>query len=169
LSGKDRLDLYYSGPGHTNGDVVIVFPALRIAHTGDLFAGKNPPRIDPGTGGSGVAYPQTVAKVVAGISNVDTIITGHNPVSTWKDLEEFARFNQDFVSAVRAASISSSVARRSGRDASASRSRTASFTSSGRTRSPSPRIWCNEFRASTTSTVTPTSGRRRRACCARRE
>lgn len=96
LSGKDRLDLYYFGRGHTNGDAVIVFPALRIAHTGDLFAGKNPPRIDPGNGGSGVAYAQTVAKMVAGISNVDTIITGHNPVLTWTDLQEFARFNQDF-------------------------------------------------------------------------
>jgi cyclase len=31
LGGKDRIDLHYFGPGHTNGDAVIVFPTLRIA------------------------------------------------------------------------------------------------------------------------------------------
>ena len=33
-SGADQIDLYYFGPGHTNGDAIIVFPALRTAHTG---------------------------------------------------------------------------------------------------------------------------------------
>src|SRR5688572_4063097 len=31
-SGKDRIDLYYFGVGHTNGDAFIVFPALRVLH-----------------------------------------------------------------------------------------------------------------------------------------
>jgi hypothetical protein len=68
-----------------------------------LFSGKNPPRIDPGNGGSGVAYPQSAAKMVAGISNVDTVITGHSRVMTWKDAQEWGRFSQDFFSAVQAA------------------------------------------------------------------
>ena len=37
-TGKDRIDLYYFGAGHTNGDAFIVFPALRVLHTGDMFA-----------------------------------------------------------------------------------------------------------------------------------
>src|SRR3989442_2938473 len=40
LAGKDRIDLYYFGAGHTNGDAVIVFPALGTAVMGDLFARK---------------------------------------------------------------------------------------------------------------------------------
>lgn len=36
LTGADRIDLYYFGPGHTNGDTIVVFPELRVAHTGDL-------------------------------------------------------------------------------------------------------------------------------------
>src|SRR5216117_1705705 len=40
-SGKDRVDLYYFGRGHTNGDAWIVFPELRVAHAGDIFSGKN--------------------------------------------------------------------------------------------------------------------------------
>src|SRR5262245_24586669 len=34
--GIDRIDLFYFGAGHTNGDLVVVFPAKRIAHLGDL-------------------------------------------------------------------------------------------------------------------------------------
>jgi hypothetical protein len=44
--GADQIDLYYFGPGHTNGDAIIVFPALRTAHTGDLFQGKALPLVD---------------------------------------------------------------------------------------------------------------------------
>src|SRR5215470_916245 len=29
--GADQIDLYYFGPGHTNGDAIVVFPALRTA------------------------------------------------------------------------------------------------------------------------------------------
>src|SRR5215208_5044238 len=42
LEGQNRIDLYYFGAGHTDGDAIIVFPALRAAHFGDLFAGKYP-------------------------------------------------------------------------------------------------------------------------------
>ena len=54
-SGADRIDLYYFGAGHTNGDAIIVFPTLRVAHAGDLFARKGTPLIDTNNGGSGVA------------------------------------------------------------------------------------------------------------------
>jgi cyclase len=39
-SGADRIDLYYFGAGHTSGDALVLFPALRIMHAGDLFAGQ---------------------------------------------------------------------------------------------------------------------------------
>ncbi len=42
-SGNDRIDLYYFGRGHTNGDAWVVFPALRLMHAGDIFSGKNLP------------------------------------------------------------------------------------------------------------------------------
>src|SRR5882757_4267423 len=52
--GADQIDLYYFGPGHTNGDAWIVFPALRTMHAGDIFAGKNLPLLDYNNGGSGM-------------------------------------------------------------------------------------------------------------------
>jgi cyclase len=102
-SGKDRFDLYYFGRGHTNGDAWIVFPELRVAHAGDIFSGKNLPLLDYNNGGTGVEIGDTLAKAHAGITNVDTIITGHSTQMTWPDLAEYALFNKDFLSAVQAA------------------------------------------------------------------
>jgi cyclase len=96
-SGKDEIDLYYFGRGHTNGDTFVVFPALRTMHVGDMFAWKALPYIDTSSGGSVVAHPQSLKKAVDTVKNVDTIINGHIPVSTWNDLKEYADFTQDFV------------------------------------------------------------------------
>src|SRR6267142_1472163 len=102
-SGKDRVDLYYFGRGHTNGDAFIVFPELRVVHAGDIFSGKNLPLLDMNNGGSGVEIGDTLAKAHAGIKNVDTVITGHSTLMTWNDLAEYAQFNKDFLRDVRAA------------------------------------------------------------------
>jgi glyoxylase-like metal-dependent hydrolase (beta-lactamase superfamily II) len=91
-SGADRIDLYYFGPGHTNGDAFVVFPALRVMHSGDLFSGQNPPLIDKNNGGTGVGYPVTVKKAITGIKGVDTVIPGHNPVLPWSAFVEFGDF-----------------------------------------------------------------------------
>src|SRR5437763_6562525 len=61
--GADQIDLYYFGPGHTNGDAIVVFPALRTAHMGDLFASKGLPLVDGDNGGSVLHYPETLHKV----------------------------------------------------------------------------------------------------------
>jgi cyclase len=95
-SGKDQIDLYYFGRGHTNGDTFVVFTALRTMHVGDMFAWKALPYIDPDNGGSVVELPKTLARAGA-VSGVDTIINGHIPVGTIKDLQEYAAFTADFV------------------------------------------------------------------------
>jgi len=97
-SGKDQIDLYYLGVGHTNGDTFVVFPSLRVMHAGDMFAWKALPYIDTGNGGSVVAHADTLRKAISTIQNVDTVITGHTPVLTWNELREYADFNRDFVS-----------------------------------------------------------------------
>jgi glyoxylase-like metal-dependent hydrolase (beta-lactamase superfamily II) len=104
LTGNDRVELYYFGPGHTNGDSWVVFPALRVVHAGDIFAGKNVPLVDFGNGGSGVRYPETLTNAYKGLNaSVDTIITGHaNTTLPIADLKQYAAFNADFLSWVRA-------------------------------------------------------------------
>jgi glyoxylase-like metal-dependent hydrolase (beta-lactamase superfamily II) len=100
--GADEIDLYYFGRGHTNGDAWVVWPALRFAHAGDIFSGKNLPLLDTNNGGSGVEIGASLAKAHAGIKNVDSVITGHSTVMTWADLAEYAQFNKDFLADVQA-------------------------------------------------------------------
>ena len=94
--GKDRIDLYHFGPAHTSGDTFVVFPALRVMHVGDVFAWKSLPYIDPANGGSVLEHPKTLARAIAAIKDVDTVITGHIPLATLNDLKVYADFTQDF-------------------------------------------------------------------------
>jgi cyclase len=102
-TGTNQIDLYHFGAGHTNGDTFIVYPALRVLQTGDMFPWKGAPFLDRSNGGSGVAMPETLAGLLAGIENVETVIPGHIPVTTWSALEEFQRFTADLLQDVRAA------------------------------------------------------------------
>src|SRR5262245_33652681 len=98
---------------------VIAIPALRAVVMGDLFARKWAPLVDAGNGGSMLAYPETLARAVEALKDVDTVITGHstttngtgqsatftrsNPVMRWADLQEYADYTRAFVAAARAA------------------------------------------------------------------
>ncbi|HXF38477.1 MAG TPA: MBL fold metallo-hydrolase [Blastocatellia bacterium] len=101
LSGKDRIDLYYFGRGHTGGDTFVVFPALKVMHAGDMYAfTRGLPIIDTGAGGSGLEYPKTLMKAAAGIKGVDSVIPGHSAVTDWSGFKEYGEFLRDFVAAV---------------------------------------------------------------------
>jgi cyclase len=98
-SGDDRIELYYFGAGHTNGDAFVVFPARRAMAAGDVFAWKMAPLIDPMAGGSVLALPGTLETAAKGILNVDTVIEGHGDVNTWEGFREYVQFNRALVDA----------------------------------------------------------------------
>jgi cyclase len=77
LGGKE-VRARYCGRGHTNGDAVIYFPALRTLHTGDLMAG-NTPLIDYPGGGSVVDWTKTLDEAMK--LDFDTVIPGHGAVT----------------------------------------------------------------------------------------
>jgi glyoxylase-like metal-dependent hydrolase (beta-lactamase superfamily II) len=77
LGGKEARSHYY-GRGHTNGDAVVYFPALRTIHTGDLMAGTTP-LIDYPGGGSLVEWTKTLDAALK--LDFDTVIPGHGPVT----------------------------------------------------------------------------------------
>jgi len=103
-SGSDRIELRYFGRAHTGGDAFVIFPALRIAHVGDVFPNKGLPNIDKDNGGSGVAYADTIDKAAKSLAGMTAIINGHADVQTTAaDLREYGAFIRDFTTAVRAA------------------------------------------------------------------
>jgi cyclase len=101
-SGKDQIDLYYFGRGHTDGDAWIVFPAVRAMHGGDMFQRRNMPFIDTGSNGSPTEFAATLKNALNGITNVDRVIGGHTPtVFTWEDYKDFVDFYTDFYAYVQ--------------------------------------------------------------------
>jgi cyclase len=101
-SGDDRIELYYFGAGHTDGDAFIVFPAVRAMAAGDMFAWKMAPLIDSRAGGSVLALPDTLEKAANGIPNVDAVIEGHGDVNTWEGFRDYVQFNRALVDAAKA-------------------------------------------------------------------
>lgn len=78
LGGKEVRARYF-GRGHTNGDAIIYFPALRTIHTGDMMAGSTP-LIDYPGGGSVVEWVKTLDAAMQ--LDFDTVIPGHGAVTT---------------------------------------------------------------------------------------
>ena len=77
LGGKE-VRAHYFGRGHTNGDALIYFPALRTVHTGDMMAGATP-LIDYPGGGSVVEWTKTLDAAMKW--DFDTVIPGHGAVT----------------------------------------------------------------------------------------
>ena len=123
LEDLDRIELYHFGPAHTDGDIVVVFPEKQTAYLGALFPEKAIPAIDAANGGSGLEYPDTLARAAAALDGVTRVITARGPRPyTYagrgprvdverraagrmhlEDLEEYAAFMRAFVDAVEAA------------------------------------------------------------------
>lgn len=95
--GDDRVDVYHFGAGHTDGDAFIVFPAARTMAAGDIYAWHMSPLIDPGSGGSMLATPTTLARAYYTVKDVDHVIQGHGGVSTWQEFRSYMQFNRALV------------------------------------------------------------------------
>ena len=121
LDDIDRIELYYFGNGHTDGDLTVVFPGKEVAYLSDLFPMKGVPAIDREHGGSGLAFPETLDRIVSEITGVSRVITGHGPFPTtyagrgrretgarrawtgfytWDDLAEYSAFVRIFVESI---------------------------------------------------------------------
>jgi glyoxylase-like metal-dependent hydrolase (beta-lactamase superfamily II) len=95
--GEDRVDVYYFGAAHTDGDAFVVFPEDRVLMAGDVYAWHMSGLIDPGSGGSILATPTTLTAAYYTIDDVDTVIQGHGGTSTWEEFGSFMTFNRGLV------------------------------------------------------------------------
>ena len=79
-----RIDLFYFGPAHTDGDAVVYFPDEKVAFIGDLiFIGRDP-LIHRHKNGSSFG----LVKVLKAILNLDAeiFVHGHGDLATKKEI-----------------------------------------------------------------------------------
>jgi cyclase len=94
-SGADRIDLYWFGAGHTDGDAFVVFPAARTMAAGDIYQLQAMPRIDRASGGSALALPVTLTQALYDIKGVDKVIDGHgDKVRSWEEFRSYVTFTR---------------------------------------------------------------------------
>lgn len=93
------LHLVHHGAAHTDGDLVVGFPADRVMHLGDLMFLGILPFIDaPGGGGSFEGLVETITWVASWLPEDAKIIPGHGPVCGKKELVRY----RDFLVALQA-------------------------------------------------------------------
>jgi glyoxylase-like metal-dependent hydrolase (beta-lactamase superfamily II) len=75
--GKEKICLYYYGPGHTNGDSFIHFEDANIVHTGDLVFNRRHPFVDRPAGASMKNWITVLDKGRNKFDSKTTYIYGH--------------------------------------------------------------------------------------------
>ena len=85
----NTIDVFYTGPGHTDGDAQVYFRDSNVIHTGDMFVRYGLPFVDQPNGGTTDGMIEALW-TMAGLINDDTIIIpGHGQLSTRVDLLEY--------------------------------------------------------------------------------
>ena len=98
--GKDRVELYHFGPGHTNGDTFVVIPSAKLLFMGDVMAWNMAPFLP--AGGAKAITEETEA-LVRTVKGVKIVVEGHGHVNNWAGLTRLARFNRALLTAAKAA------------------------------------------------------------------
>jgi len=83
------------GAGHTDGDCVVYFPSQRVVAAGDLFFNGYYPVVDAASGGSFVAWIETLDRVLA--LGPSRIVPGHGPVAETAELKAFQGYLRDLL------------------------------------------------------------------------
>lgn len=75
--GKEKIQTYYFGAGHTNGDSLIHFQHANIVHMGDLVFNRRHPFIDKSAGASIANWIVLLDKAVTTFNKDTQFICGH--------------------------------------------------------------------------------------------
>jgi cyclase len=95
---KQEARIIYLGAGHTDGDIALFLPALKIAFVGDLLFNKAIPNVQDGNILEWMKTLQEVARL-----NAEKFVPGHGPIGTKKDVEDFLVYFEDLKQRVQAA------------------------------------------------------------------
>ena len=88
LGGKN-VEMFHFGRAHTNGDVVVYFPADRVLAAGDMFTfgDATPQLIDYSGGGSAKEWTKTLDSALR--LDFDTVVPGHGVVTNKREMAKF--------------------------------------------------------------------------------
>jgi len=83
--GRDKVELYYYGNGHTSGDIVVYIPDEKVAFIGDLYFTDRPQLIHSAKGGNSFDYVRTISRMLENL-DAEVFISGHGAPAGKDDL-----------------------------------------------------------------------------------
>ncbi|HIG10914.1 MAG: MBL fold metallo-hydrolase [bacterium] len=107
----DELELEFSGHkiklvhfygGHTDGDIVVWFPDLKVCATGDIFYSHGYPFVDTGAGGDPFQLMDVIESLRALLPEDTTLIPGHGAPIERKALDDFGAMVEGCIYQVQA-------------------------------------------------------------------
>jgi len=101
LNGE-AVHLVHVKNAHTDGDVLVHFPAAGVLHMGDCFFNGTYPIIDIGTGGTIDGYIAAVDQGLGLASPGTKVVPGHGPLGTREDLAAFGAMLKEARAAIAA-------------------------------------------------------------------
>jgi len=96
--GKREVVILSIGSGHTDGDIVVLLPSMRIAFVGDLFFNNAIPNVQDATL---LPWMKTLEEMLR--LDADKFVPGHGPVGTKQDVERFLNYFEELKSLVQPA------------------------------------------------------------------
>jgi glyoxylase-like metal-dependent hydrolase (beta-lactamase superfamily II) len=85
LNDED-IELFYTAPGHTDGDVIVFFRKANVFHLGDAFR-NGYPFIDTGSGGTFAGYIATLDNAISLMNDQSRVMSGHTEVCGRADVQ----------------------------------------------------------------------------------
>ena len=98
LGGK-AVELHYPGRAHSDNDLVLLYPARRLAFVTDLVE----PRSLPGMRGSSPDEYVAAMRWIEDNLDFDVLVAGHGPLGSKDTVRELREYLEDLIRAVQAA------------------------------------------------------------------
>jgi glyoxylase-like metal-dependent hydrolase (beta-lactamase superfamily II) len=85
--GKEKVELYYFGVGHTTGDIVVFHPEQKVAFIGDLYFSGRPQLIHSNKNGNSFKYVKTMMQMLEQL-DAEIFLSGHSDPVGREEIEK---------------------------------------------------------------------------------
>lgn len=96
----EKIRLLSMAGSHDDNEIVVHFTESKVVHLSSLINGMNFPSID--ADGDALLFDTVLARAMRAIPEDVTIVSGHNGLATWQDLDAFRAMIRQTTAIVRA-------------------------------------------------------------------
>jgi glyoxylase-like metal-dependent hydrolase (beta-lactamase superfamily II) len=98
--GSVKINLFFFGPAHTSGDVVVFFPEEKVAFVGDLLTVGRDPLIHLAKNGTSFGLVKVLKSILE--LDADTFVSGHSGIAGRAEIEAEIRSVEEKQAKVKA-------------------------------------------------------------------